>query len=213
MPHPQAILLASAAALAVAWLVALQMISNFRTSEELGLVLGAITADLALADAALLLVLKAIGSERALGLAALGLALATIAFASWPTWMDAVDARSTNPFPSNHRDAQIMLEFLVPCLAGSTVLWRLLVRGLRRVQRRDPRTNWPWWTIAAGSIAALHPLGFEILGSALAQSPSDWFAGLWAIVSMVAAVVLVVIGAIEYVLRARRARLPVQAEV
>jgi hypothetical protein len=213
MPQPLAIAGACVAALGVAWLIAWQLISSFRTSDELGIVMAAIAADLMLAAAVFVVVLKKAGTERALGFTAAAIALATLSFSGWSAWMDAVDARSTNPFPSDHRDAEIVLEFLAPGLAGLTVLWRLLVRAHRLAHGQDPRTRWPWFTIAAGLVVVFNPLGINILGSALAHSPSDWLWELWAMMSAAAAVVLVVLGIIEFALRARRLRLPVQAEV
>src|SRR5262245_61200864 len=147
MPHIQAFAAAGIAALGVAWLIAVQMVLTFRTSDEFGLVMGAITADLAIGFALLAIVVSKIGSERVLTLSVLGIALATLMFSGWPVWMDAVEARSSNPYSSSHRDAQIVLEFLAPCLAGLVVLWRLLVRAHRKALGQDARTLWPWFTI------------------------------------------------------------------
>jgi hypothetical protein len=213
MPQPQACAIACVAALGVASLIALQMALSFRTMDEFGLVLAAILADLVLATAVLALVLRKVGTERAMALAVFAVALVTLLFSGWSSWVDAVDARSTNPYPSSHRDAQIVLEFLVPSLAGLTVLWRLLVRAHRKAEGRDARTLWPWLTIAAGLALVFNPLGIEIVGSALVRSPTDWLSGLWVLVTAVAAAVMIVLAVIECALRARRLRLPVQAEV
>ncbi|OAF15044.1 hypothetical protein [Bradyrhizobium neotropicale] len=213
MPHTQAFAAAGIAALGVAWLIAVQMVLTFRTSDEFGLVMGAITADLAIGFAILVFVVSKLGSERVMTLSVLGVALATLMFSGWPVWMDAVEARSSNPYPSSHRDAQIVLEFLAPCLAGLVVLWRLLVRAYRKALGQDARTLWPWFTIGAGLVLVFNPLGIEVVGSAIAPSATDWLASLWRFVAVVAAAVLVVLAVIEFALRARRLRLPVQAEV
>ncbi|WP_035684016.1 hypothetical protein [Bradyrhizobium sp. Cp5.3] len=213
MPHTQAFAAAGIAALGVAWLIAVQMVLTFRTSDEFGLVMGAITADLAIGFAILAFVVSKLGSERVMTLSVLGVALATLMFSGWPVWMDAVEARSSNPYPSSHRDAQIVLEFLAPCLAGLVVLWRLLVRAYRKALGQDARTLWPWFTIGAGLVLVFNPLGIEVVGSAIAPSATDWLASLWRFVAVVAAAVLVVLAVIEFALRARRLRLPVQAEV
>ena len=169
--------------------------------------------DLALAVAVFAVVLRKSPYERTMTLAALVLAVATLLFSGWSVWMDAVDARSSNPFPSAHRDAQIVQEFLLPSLVGLVMLWRMLVRSHRIAIGRDPRTRWPWITMCVGLALVFNPLGIELIGSALAPSGSDWLAGLWRIVVAVAAAVIAVLGIIEYALRARRLRLPVQAEV
>ena len=213
MPHTHAFAAAGAAALRVAGLIALQMMLSFRTMEEFALVATAIAVDLALAMTVFALVLRKAGTERALAMAALALALVTLAFSGWPVWMDAVEARSTNPFPSDHRDAQIVLEFLSPGLVGLAVLWRMLVRAHRQAAGADPRSRWPWFTITAGLAIVFNPLGIEILGSALAHSAGDWLWGLWVSISAAAAAILVVLATLEFALRARRLRLPVQAEV
>ena len=213
MPQSQAFAAAGGAALGAAWLIALQLTLSYRTTEEFGLVASAIALDLGLAVAVFAVVLQKSGREREMTLAALVLAVATLLFSGWSVWMDAVDARSTNPFPSAHRDAEIVQEFLLPSLVGLLVLWRMLVRSHRIAAGRDPRTRWPWITMVIGLVLVFNPLGIELVGSAVAPSGSDWLAGLWRIVVAVAAAVLVVLGIIEYALRARRLRLPVQAEV
>lgn len=213
MPHIQAIAAAGIAALGVAWWIASQIVMTFRTSDEMGLIMGAITADLVIGFAIMTFVLSKIGSERMLAVSVLGLATATLLFSGWPLWMDAVEARSSNPYPSPHRDAQIVLEFLAPCLVGLVALWRLLVRAHRKALGQDTRTLWPWFTIGAGLLLVFNPFGIEVLGSAVVPSASDFLASLWRLVATVAAVVLVVLAVIEYALRARRLRLPVQAEV
>src|SRR4051812_10901320 len=129
MPNSHAFAAAGSAALGVALLIALQLALSYRTTDEFGVVASAIAVDIALAIAVFAVVLQKSGRERELTLAALVIAVATLLFSGWSLWMNAVDARSTNPFPSEHRDAQIVLEFLLPSLVGLTVLWRMLVRS------------------------------------------------------------------------------------
>jgi hypothetical protein len=213
MPNSHAFAAAGSAALGVALLIALQLALSYRTTDEFGVVASAIAVDIALAIAVFAVVLQKSGRERELTLAALVIAVATLLFSGWSLWMNAVDARSTNPFPSEHRDAQIVLEFLLPSLVGLTVLWRMLVRSHRIAAGLDPRTRWPWFTMCVSLALVLNPVGIELVGSAIAPSGSDWLAGLWRIVVAVAAAVLAALAIFEYALRARRLRLPVQAEV
>ena len=131
---------------------------------------------------ALALVLDRVPATAELASAALVIAVATLLFSGWSLWMNAVDARSTNPFPSEHRDAQIVLEFLLPSLVGLTVLWRMLVRSHRIAAGLDPRTRWPWFTMCVSLALVFNPVGIELVGSAIAPSGSDWLAGLWRIV-------------------------------
>jgi hypothetical protein len=213
MPQSQAFAAAGGAALGAALLIALQLTLSYHTTEEFGLIAAAIAVDLALAVVVFAVVLRKSGDERTMALAALVLAVATLLFSGWSVWMNAVDARSSNPYPSAHRDAQIVQEFLLPSLVGLMILWRMLVRSHRIAIGRDPRTRWPWITMCVGLALVFNPLGIELVGSAIAPSGSDWLAGLWRIVVAVAAVALAVLGIIEYALRARRLRLSVQAEV
>jgi hypothetical protein len=210
MPQPHAFALAVIVALATAELIAVQMMQSFQTMDEFGIVAGAIAVQVALSTLALGLVLRSGRGEGALAWIVVGIALATWAFSGWPIWMDAVEARETSPYVGG--DTEIALEFLLPCLAALTVLWRLLVRAYRRARALDARTNWPWFTIAIALTLVFNPLGLAILGPALAHEPSDWLWSLWAMISAATAAVLAVLAIIEYTLRARRFSLPVQAE-
>ena len=210
MPRPDAFAFAVVVALALGWLIAWQMMRSFQTTDEFGIVAAAIAIQVVLSVLVLGLVLRSRRGEGAMALAVLGLALATSVFSRLPSWMDAVETRETSPYVGG--DTEIVLEFLLPCLAALTVLWRLMVRAHRKATGTDHRIRWPWFTIAAGLVATFNPLGIKILGSALAHEPTDWLWGLWAMISAAAAAVLVVLAAIEYALRVRRLRSPVQAE-
>jgi len=213
MPQQQAVAIAFVVAPAVALLLAVQLMLSFRTMDEFGAVALAIAIDAVLATAVLVTALKRGAGSRGLALAAAGLGLVTLAASGWPTWMDFVDARYTNPFPSEHRDAQIVTEFLLPALAAIIVLWRLLERARRSAVGLDPRTSWPWFTIAIGLVAVFSPLGLELVAATLEHQPSNWLWELDALVTAALAATLIILAAIEYALRVRRrSRSSFQAE-
>lgn len=204
MPQQQAVAIAFVIALAMACLLALQLMLSFRTMEEFDVVVLAIAGDVVLATVTLVLALRQGAGQWGLAWTAAGLGLATIAVSGLPPWMDLVDSRSSDPYPSDHRDAQIVMEFLLPSLAAIVVLWRLLERARRRAAGLDPRTAWPWITIAVGLIAVFNPLGLEIIAAALAHSPSNWLWGLDAFIAAAVAAVLAILAVLEVALRARR---------
>lgn len=213
MPPVREVMVAFVVGLAAASFVAWRLAINFRMLDEFDLIGLALTLFAASVSLALAVVCRAGGSEGVLGVSVLGFAIFALCFSGLPPWMDAVDARSTNPFPSSHRDAQIVLEFLIPALTADVIIWQLMLRYWRIARGADARTLWPWLSIAFGAAVILNPFGLAVLSSALAQSSTDWFAGLWLLVSAGAAVLLLTLAFIERAVRARiLRRSSVQAE-
>jgi hypothetical protein len=208
-----AFVVALALSLAVAALAAWQLATSFRSLDELYLVELALVVFAAISTMTFAAICRIGGSERALGIAVLVLAAAALLFSGYPRWMDMVDALSTNPYPDRARDAQIALEFLIPALIAEFIIWRLALRERRQSRNEDARTRGPWFTIAFGALLIFNPLGLALLSSAIRQSPTDWFAVLWLMVSIGAAVLLLILAWIEHALWARvRRHSSVQAE-
>jgi hypothetical protein len=75
-----------------------------------------------------------------------------------------------------------------------------------RARGLDHATAWPWITTIVACVIALSPIGLAILGAATAQSPTDWFRGLWLVVALCFAGIVALAGAVEWWLRVRRLR-------
>jgi hypothetical protein len=67
-------------------------------------------------------------------------------------------------------------------------------------------TRLPWFTLLAAAVLILNPLGWEIVGSAIRYSPTDWLRDLWVLVALTGVAVLVVMGCLEAWYRGRRLR-------
>jgi TRAP-type C4-dicarboxylate transport system permease small subunit len=67
-------------------------------------------------------------------------------------------------------------------------------------------TRVPWFTLVAAAVLILNPLGWEIVGSAIRYSPTDWLRDLWVLVALIGVAVLVVMGGLEAWYRGRRLR-------
>jgi hypothetical protein len=199
--------------LAAASFAAWQLATNFRSLYEFYLIEFAIGAFAAISTLAFAAICRTSGSERALAIVALALAVAALLFSGFPPWMELVDSFSTNPFPDLARGTQIVLEFLVPALIAEMIIWRLALREWLKQGSGDVRTPWPWFTIAFGAALIFNPVGLDLLSSAIRQSPTDWFAGLSLMISAGAAVLLLILAWVEHALRARiRRHSSVQAE-
>jgi hypothetical protein len=70
----------------------------------------------------------------------------------------------------------------------------------------DPRTRWPWFSIALGAILIFNPLGLDVLSAAVAPSPTDWLAEFWLMISAAGAALLLMLASIEWIVRARTVR-------
>jgi uncharacterized membrane protein YadS len=124
-----------------------------------------------------------------------------------------VDSLQTDPYIDGPgRNAQIVVEFLVPALIAEIIIWRIALREWRKSRGADARTSWPWFTIAFGAALIFNQLGLDYLSAAIRQSPSDWLAGFSLLVSICAAGLLLILALIEYAVRARLRRSSVKAE-
>jgi hypothetical protein len=65
------------------------------------------------------------------------------------------------------------------------------------------RTRWPWITVLAAAVAIFNPLGFEIIGSAIRYSPTDWLRDLWVIVTLAGVAIIIGLALIEWFVRGR----------
>jgi hypothetical protein len=209
----QAFAVAFALGLAAASFAAWQLSTSFRSLDEIYLVEFAIGVFAAISALAFAAVFRTRGSERALGITALVLAVAALSFSGFPRWMDLVDSLQTDPYIDGPgRNAQIVVEFLVPALIAEIIIWRIALREWRKSRGADARTSWPWFTIAFGAALIFNPLGLDYLSAAIRQSPSDWLAGFSLLVSICAAGLLLILALIEYAVRARLRRSSVKAE-
>jgi hypothetical protein len=206
MPLLRVFVAAFIAGAVAAVLMAWQLTGSFRNPDEFGIVALALAIFASLATLVFWIACRKGSSVRWLGLAAISLAVIAVAFSGFPRWMDAVDAQSTDPYPSAHRDAQIVLEFLLPALAADFIIWRMTLHHLLKVSGKNARTNWPWFSIGLGAIVIFNPLGLGVLSSAIAPSPTDWLAQFWLMVSVAGAVLLLILAWIEWVVRARMLR-------
>jgi hypothetical protein len=64
----------------------------------------------------------------------------------------------------------------------------------------------PWFTLVAAAVLILNPLGWEIVGSAIRYSATDWLRDLWVMVTLIGLAVLALLGGLEACYRGRRAR-------
>ena len=204
---PRASLLGFGAAfvlgLAAASFAGWQLSKNFRSLDELYLIEAALIVFAMLSTVTFAVVCLTGVSERALGLAALLLAVAALAFSGFPPWMDLVDTVRSSPYPDPARDAQIVLEFLVPALIAEMIIWRVSLRMLRKESRADTRTTWPSLTIALSAALIFNPLGLEVLSSAIKQSATDWLTMFWLQIVVGVIVLLLIFAWIEHAVRTR----------
>ena len=204
---------ASVLGLAAASFAGWQLSMNFRSLDELYLIEAALIVFAMLSTVTFAAICLTGASERALGLAAFMLAVAALAFSGFPPWMDLVDSVQSSPYPNSARDAQIVLEFLVPALIAEMIIWRLSLRMMRKERRVDTRTTWPSFTIALSAALIFNPLGLEVLSSAIKQSPTDWLATFWLQIVAGVTVLLLIFAWIEHAVRTRFLRhSSVQAE-
>lgn len=148
-----------------------------------------------------------IGGAGGLRNVALGLAAAALALALLPGLVGEIARRSTNPdVVLRAHDRLVATAFLLPVLIAITVQWGLVRRGWLRARGHDHATTWPWITFVIACVAILNPLGLAIFGAAFAQSVTDWLRGLWLMVALGIAAVLLLIGLVEWRIRSRKLR-------
>jgi hypothetical protein len=145
--------------------------------------------------------------EGALRVAALALAAITVLLVVFPGVVALVAAQSKNPpVVLRSHDQFITVTLLVPILLAVLLQWRPVRWGWLVARRQTAPTTWPWLTTVFGLLLALNPLGLAILGAAIKQSRTDWFASLWLMVALTSGGVLLLLGWIEWRIRVRRAR-------
>jgi hypothetical protein len=116
-------------------------------------------------------------------------------------------AQSKNPpVVLRSHDQLIAVALLVPILLAILLQWRLVRWGWLAARRQTAPSTWPWFTTVFGLVLALNPLGLEILGAAIKQSRTDWFASLWLLVALTFGAALLLIGLIEWRIRVLRTR-------
>jgi hypothetical protein len=96
-----------------------------------------------------------------------------------------------------------MGDFLTASAAAAAIV---LVPIAYRPPKQGIFDTLPWFTMALAAFAALNPLGKELIKAVVDWSPTDWFKELWVAILVGAVLLLVLIGAIEYAIRSRRAR-------
>ncbi|MGB9364464.1 MAG: hypothetical protein WCE79_00480 [Xanthobacteraceae bacterium] len=145
--------------------------------------------------------------RRMLGLVALGLAAAALAFVVTPFLAEHVAAQSKNPeVVLRPRSAKIKTVLLIPMLLAVATQWWFVRRRWLQARDLDPRTAWPWITTIAACVVMLSPIGLAILDAAVTQSVTDWFRGLWLIVALAFGGIVLLAGLIEWGIRARMRR-------
>jgi hypothetical protein len=189
--------------LVVALLAALQLGDFFRASEEFVLIITviAIFASAAIAVFAIAYaVAKRIGTINHIALA---LSLLAVALVALPRLVEEIAERSQNPFTVGRESGFITLELLVPALLIVLVQWGLVRRRWMSMHGGEELSRWPWYATALTLLVTLNPIGLAFLASAVKLSQTDWLRQLTTLVVACGAVVLVVVAAIEFCVRAR----------
>jgi hypothetical protein len=145
--------------------------------------------------------------EGALRNAAIALAAIAVLLVVFPGVVGLVAAQSKNPpVVLRSDDRLVAAALLVPILLAVLLQWRLVRWGWLAACGQTAPTTWPWLATVFGLVLALNPLGLAILGAAIKQSRTDWFASLWLTVSLICGGVLLLLGWTEWRIRLRRAR-------
>lgn len=143
-------------------------------------------------------------SEGALRKAAIALAAIAVLLVLFPGGIALFAAQSKNPpVVLRSHDRLIAVALLVPTLLAILLQWRLVRWGWLAARGQTSATTWPWFTTVFGLVLALNPLGLAILGAAIKQSRTDWFASLWLMVSLTCGGVLLLLGWVEWRIRVR----------
>jgi hypothetical protein len=195
-----------ATSLVVAVVGALQLGDYFRANDEFPLVI--VTLVVVVSTATAVFVIACAWSRNVHILHRTGLVLALLAF--WPVvapgFVQTIADHSTNPSMVGIENTYIRVELVVPTLLAVLVQWGLVRRRWLRAAGDDDFTRWPWVTTVIAALVVLNPFGLNVLGAALAHSPSNYLWALWAEVAAVAALALVVMAVVECYIRGRIAR-------
>lgn len=191
--------------LTAAFSAGIQLTDYFNSTEEFIAVMMALILFAPAALAAFAVAYTLAHRVRVLAIVALALMALAVSLVGLPALAEAFARRSTNPFlTGSAQDRAIAAELLIPAAVMLSIQWALLRRRWLVAHSLEHRTAWPWITIIVAALIGLSRPGIDIIGSAIRPSATDWFAGLWLIVMLGAAVAVVVIGALEMYIRRRR---------
>jgi hypothetical protein len=190
----------------VALLAALQLADHFGATDEFVAVMLAIMAFAVIAIVAFAVAYRFAKRAGVFAWIAIALGAVVAALVLTPTALDMFPARASNPYTIAIENVAVSIELLVPAFIVLLAQWGLVRRRFLRVRGEDDLTLWPWITIVVAGLAVLNPFGLRVVGAALAQSPTDWLRGVWLVVALSGAGVLVVMSAVECYIRARMLR-------
>jgi hypothetical protein len=190
--------------LIAAYTVGIQLADYFFLQEEFIAVLFVLEIYSLVAIVAFAAVYVVARNVRWLGYTAIVLGVLALIITELPALADAFARRSTNPaLVGSAQDKAIAASLLLPASVMLLIQWPLLRRRWLVARGLDHRMTWPWITTAVAGGVGLNRLGIEIVGAAVSQSATDWFAELWLYVALGAAGILVIAGLIEWQIRRR----------
>ena len=133
-----------------------------------------------------------------------GSRIAALVLVATPFLAEYVAAQSKNPeVVLRPRSGKIKAVLLIPMLLALAAQWWFVRRRWLQARGLDHRTAWPWITTIAACVVMLSPIGLAILDAAVTQSVTDWLRGLWLIVALVFGGIVLLLGLIEWGIRAR----------
>jgi hypothetical protein len=194
--------------LIVALVAAWRLVEHFWYGEDLDLFVPPLAGFVLVATLIFGLAYARARSGRSFNVAAIGLVAAAVVLAATSFLAEYVAAQSKNPdVVLRPRSGKIKTVLLIPMLLAVATQWWFVRRRWLQAPDLDHRTAWPWITTIAACVVMLSPIGLAILDAAVTQSVTDWLRGLWFIVALGFGVVVLLIGLIEWGIRARRRRL------
>jgi hypothetical protein len=189
--------------LVVGLLAGLQLADFFYATDELVIILCANAVFGTVAIAVLAATAARARQASAINAAAGLLALLAGALAFLPRFVQWIADHSIHPFTIGVENIHITLELLIPMLLTVLVQWGLVRQRWLRVGGERDLTRWPWVTTVVAGLLILNPLGLAVVSSALQRSPTDFMWPLMAEASAAAALLLVVMAAVECYIRGR----------
>ena len=191
--------------LLAAFIVGIQLADFFRSQEEFIAIMMALIIFSLLAIVAFAIAYRLAKTVRLLGIVAISLAVAAVVLEELPALAEAFAQRSTNPFRlAGAQDIAIAAMLLIPAFVMLLIQWPLLRRRWLAARGAEYRTAWPWITITVAGLIFLNRLGFDVIASAIRQSPDDMLATFWLKVTVGIAATLLSLGLIEWGRRRRR---------
>ena len=187
--------------LLVAELAALSLGDFFGANDEFVVVLAAVAAFTTLAAAVFAIVYGTVKRPRALGIAAMLLALLAIVAVATPGLIGWIAAFSANPFSVGEEEISIALELVIPALLAVLVQWGLVRRRLLRMSGQDELARWPWVTTGIATFVLLNPLALTFVLASFKRVDLMWQFMATATAGTVG--VLVVMAAVECYIRGR----------